>query len=136
MEPALGIFGGGKAVPAREKLGAFFFANFDVGHDGAELLLVDGGPHVNGGVEAIADLQFSGALNKTGDKFLIDAFVHTEAAGSSAALAGSAESAPDRAVNRQIEIGIVHHQNNIFAAHLQAVVFETGGANFRNDPAG
>ena len=54
----------------------------------------------------------------------------THAAGRGAALAGGSEAAPDRAVDRKIEVGVVHHHDDVLAAHLEMDVLEGRRARF------
>src|SRR5580704_101013 len=61
--------------------------------------------------------------------------MYGDAAGRGAALAGCAETAPDRAVDRQIEIGILHDDDDVLAAHLQAAMLESRRARFGDEPA-
>ena len=61
--------------------------------------------------------------------------VHRHAARRRAALPGGAESAPDRAIHRQIQIGIIHHDDDVFPAHFQAAMLEIRRARLRDNPA-
>jgi len=83
----------------------------------------------------VMPVELCGAFDEPCNEFLVNAFVDTDTAGRCAALARSAEPAPDGAVHRQVEIRVVHHENNIFASHFEAVVFEGRRASLRDDPA-
>ena len=50
--------------------------------------------------------------------------VHDDAAGGRAALAGRAEAAPQAAVDRQLEIRVVHDHDDVLAAHLEVHLLE------------
>ena len=52
-----------EAIAAADELRAFVLADFDVAKVGLELLLIDGGAHLHGFVEAVADFQFFGAID-------------------------------------------------------------------------
>jgi hypothetical protein len=57
-----------------------------------------------------------------------------EARGRRAALPGRAERAPDRAVDRQVHVRVVHHEDRVLSAHLQVQPLERRRAGLR-DPA-
>ena len=50
--------------------------------------------------------------------------MHDDARGRGAALAGRAERAPQRAVDREVDVRVVHHHDHVLAAHLQMDVLE------------
>jgi len=50
-----------------------------------------------------------------------------------ATLAGCAKAAPDGAVDRQVEIGIVHHDDNVLPTHFEMAPFEAGRAGLADD---
>jgi len=54
--------------------------------------------------------------------------VDRHSAGRGAALAGGAEATPDGAVHREVQLGVVHHHDDVLAAHLQVAVLEGRGA--------
>src|SRR4029077_2930911 len=85
------------------------------------------------GIEPIANFQFLRAYRKARNEFPINTLVHRDAAGGRAPLSRGAKSAPDRAIDGQIEIGVLHHQNNVLAAHLQRATFEIWRAGLRNN---
>src|SRR6266404_1892678 len=135
MEPAFRVGPIGQAMSAGEELRAFRLADLHVFHYGVELLLVYTWPHVDAGVEAVTDFQFLGARYEARNKFVVHRLVHSDAAGCGAALTGGAEAAPDSAVDGEIEVGIVHHDDDVLAAHLEAAMLEFGCAGFRDQAA-
>src|SRR6267142_556617 len=130
VEPTFGEGAVSQAMASGEELGAFGLADLHVLHDGFELLLVDAGTHVDSWVEAIADFQFFGAGYQARSEFAVDGFVNGDPAGGGAALTGGAETAPDGAVDGEVEIGVVHHYDDVLAAHLEAAMFEFRRAGF------
>src|ERR1700687_6021133 len=133
MEPALCVRAIGQAMAASEELRAFRLPDLRVVHHSLELLLVDARTHVNPRVEAIPDFQLLGARDKVRGKVVIDRLVHRDAAGRSAALACSSESAPDGTVHREIEVGVFHNDDDVLAAPLQAAMLEFGRARFSDE---
>ena len=67
------------------------------------------------------------------DELAGDALVHDDAAGGGAALAGGAERAPQRAVEREIEIRVVEHDHGVLAAHLQRAGLEAARQRLADD---
>src|SRR5882762_7023052 len=130
VEPTFGERAVSQATAAGEELGAFGLADLHVLHYGFELLLVDARTHIDSWVEAIADFQFFGAGYQTRSEFAVHGFVNGDAAGCSTTLTGGAEAAPDCAVDREVEIGVVHHDDYVLAAHFEAAMFEFGCAGF------
>ena len=61
--------------------------------------------------------------------------MHGDAARRGAALSRSAKSAPDCPVKGKIEVRVVHHDDDVFAAHFQAAVLEIRGAGLRHKAA-
>src|ERR1700732_5221179 len=112
MEPALSVGTIGQAMATREELRSFRLPDLHIVHHGFELLLIDAGAHVNACVETIADLQLLGACYKARGKFVVHGLVHRDSAGCGTTLAGDAESAPDSAVDREVEICVFHHQDD------------------------
>ena len=94
-----------------------------------------GRAHLHGFVEAVADFQFLGAVDEALDEFAIHAFLHDDAAGRSAALAGGAERSPERAFDGEIEVGVVEHDHGILAAEFQRAMLETLGGDAADDAA-
>ena len=91
--------------------------------------------HVGGGIQAVADFQGFGARDEFFDELVVDFLVHGDAAGGGAALAGGAEAAPDGAVDGEIEVGVVHDDDDVLAAHFQMALFERGRAGGADDAA-
>ena len=106
-------------VAAALQLRAFGPADLDVFEVALQLALIDGRAHVGGFVETVADTQFASALDKAADKLSIDSLFRNDAAGRGAALAGGAESTPQRAFNREIQIRVVKHDHGILATQFK-----------------
>src|SRR5712671_4525885 len=132
VEPAFGEGAVSQAMASGEELGAFGLADLHVLHYGFELRLVDAGTHIDSWVEAIADFQFFRAGYQARSEFAVHGFVNGDPACGGAALAGGAEAAPDGAVDGEVEIGVVHHDDYVLAAHFETAMFEFGCAGFGN----
>src|SRR5580658_3530101 len=100
-----------------------------------QLLFVDAGAHLGGGVEAVADFHRFHARDKFLDEFAVHALLYSHAAGGRAALSGGAEAAPDRAFDGEVEIGIIHHDDDVFSAHFQMALLERRRAGHADDAA-
>ena len=109
------------------------FADFHVVEIGLELAFVDGRAHLGALVDTVANFQPLGALDVALHKFRVDAFLHDDAAGRGAALAGGAEAAPDAAFDGKIEVGVVQHDHGILAAQFQRAMLEALGGGGAND---
>ena len=83
------------------------------------LPLGDAGAHVDARLEAVADAELARPRDELLDELVVDLAVDEEARGRRAALAGRAEGAPHRAVDRQIQVGVFHDEDRVLAAHLQ-----------------
>src|SRR5712692_5289718 len=134
-KPAARASAGVQAMSAGQQLGALLLADLDVAHHLLELRLVDRRPHFRGGVQPIADLQLLGARHEAVEELAVDFIVYGDAARGRATLAGGAEPAPDGAVHREIQVGIVHHDDDVLAAHLQTAVLEHRRTAYRDLPA-
>src|SRR6266852_1917591 len=64
------------------------------------------------------------SFNQPFGELPINALVNRHPAGRRAALPASSKSSPHCAIHRQIQIGIVHHDDDVLAAHLQRYVLE------------
>src|SRR5215469_6099991 len=122
-----------QAVAARHHLGAVILADFDVLEIGVELILVDGGAHIDALVEAVANLQRLGARNIALHEFAVHALLHDDAAGGRAPLTRRPEATPDTAFNGKIEIGIVQHDHRILTTQFQRTMLETLGRGGAHD---
>src|SRR5882762_8913588 len=130
VEPTFGEGAVSQAMAASKKLGAFGLADLHVLHYGFELLLVDAGTHIDSWVEAIAEFQFFGAGYQARSEFAVHGFVNGDATGRGTALTSGAEAAPNGAVDREVEIGVIHHYHDVLASHFEAAMFEFGCAGF------
>ena len=93
---------------------------------------IDHRSHLYGGIQAIADFQLPRPCHESLGKFLIDLFVHHNATRRRAALPAGPESTPNRAIHRQVDLGVIHHHDHVLAAHLQAGVLEAPGGILRD----
>ena len=93
------------------------------------------GPISVAGFKAVAHFQRLRARHKFLHELAVHFFVHGDAAGGRAALAGGAEAAPDRAFDGEIEIGVVHHDDDVLAAHFEVALLESWRAGLAHDAA-
>ena len=135
VEPAARIGAAFQPVTAGDELGSFVDADLDVFHHGLKLRLVDAGSHFGGGVETVADLQRFGAGGEALDKLFVNLLVHGDAAGRSATLPGGPKAAPDGAIDGEVEVRVIHHDNDVFPPHLELAVLEAGGTGFADTAA-
>ncbi len=122
-------------MAAAEELRAFVQRDLDILGRGFDLIGVDLRADFDGLIEAVADLEFSGAGDELLREFGRDSLLQQDAAGGRAALAGGAESAPERAVEGEVEIGVVENDLRILAAHLERDLLEGGGGALRDQRA-
>src|SRR6266481_288106 len=132
-EPAVIVIRSGEAAPAKLQFGALLLANGGIFLRSFNLLLVDLRPHVNTFIGAIANFQAFRALNQPVHKLAINAALHNHATGCGAALTGSTKGAPEHSFEREIEIGVIHDDDGVFAAHLQRTGFKRAGRDFTHN---
>ena len=113
-----------KAVSAAHQPRSLAAPNLDVIEIGLELTLVNSRTHICGLIQSIPDPQLARAFDKAIHKVVINTFFDDDAAGCGAALSSRAERAPQRAFERQLEIGIVEHNHRIFAAEFERAVLK------------
>ncbi len=117
-----------QALPAAEELGPLVLPDLHVALDGLELRLVDAAapsaPSGRARCRPAGLARGRRSARRTPRRRL----VHGDAARRRAALAGRAEAAPHGAVDREVEVGVVHHHDDVLAAHLEVAVLEARGA--------
>ncbi len=116
----------GKRSAAEEQLCTLLDGDIDVAVGGFNLAGIHLRPHFNRLVQSVADLELFSPFDKPFREVLRNALLQQDAAGGGAALAGGAEGAPERAVEREIEIGVVEHDHGVLAAHLKRHLLEGG----------
>src|SRR5690606_11351132 len=94
-------------------------ADLDVALDLADGLGVDHRSHVGAGLAAVAELERLGAVDEHLEERVVDAVLQDEAAGGRAALPRGAEGAPEHAVEREVELGVVEDDLRVLAAHFE-----------------
>ena len=135
VEPPAAQLAGRELLPARHQSGALGLPDLDVLRHRLALLLGDARPHVDVGIEAVADAERFHAPRELVDELLVDRLVHEQARGRRAALAGRAERAPDRAVDGEIHVRVLHDEDRVLAAHLEVQPLERRSAGLRDPPA-
>ena len=88
-------------------------------------------------VEAVAHPQRACARATNAlDERRVDPLVDDHPAGGGAALPGRAEAAPQAAVDRELEVGVIHHDDEVLAAHLEMDLLEQRRAGLVDQPPG
>src|SRR3990172_7959865 len=120
------IAGGARAADGY--LRALLAADLHVALDLLELGPVDDRADLRRLVEAAAEAQRAGARDELPREAVQDAVVDDHAAGGGAALAAGAEGAPDGALDREVDVGVVEDDDGVLAAHLQVDALAGGAA--------
>src|SRR5262249_13259444 len=128
VEVAAGRSTSRETAAAGQELRPLVLPDLHVALDRLQLALVDAGPHLDAGLEAVADAQRLRTLDESVDELLVDLLVHGHAAGRRAALAARPEATPYRAIDREVEPRVVQHHDDVLAAHLEVAVLERGSA--------
>jgi hypothetical protein len=110
---------GRQPLARRGQASALLLADRHVFDHALQLRVADVGPHLRARVEAIAHPQRPGPGHKCLEELRVHLLVHDHAAGGGATLPRRAEAAPERAIDCQVEIGVVHHEDDVLAAHLE-----------------
>jgi hypothetical protein len=82
--------------------------------------LVDHRPVEDVGRAGVADRGLAQARVELGHELVVDRLVHDRGAERRAALARGAEAAEQRALDGEVDVGVVHHDHRVLAAELQA----------------
>src|SRR4029078_2701336 len=98
----------------------FVASDLHVLHHRLQLRVAVRRPHLGLGLQPVADDERLRPRHELVDELLVDLLVHNDAAGRSAALPGGAEAAPQAAVHRQLEGGVVHDHDDVLAAPLES----------------
>ena len=125
MEPAAAVNPVLQPVASAQQLGAFILADLHVFLRRLYLRLVDLRPHIGAFVQAVSHFQNADSVRQLVGELVINILLHDHPAGGGAALAGSAKAAPHCAIHRQVNIGVVQHDDGILPAHLQRAMLET-----------
>ena len=83
------------------------------------------------GRRRVADRGLAQARVELGDELVVDRLVDDRGAERRAALARRAEAAEQRALDREVDVGVVHHDHRVLAAELQARRLQCGGRTAR-----
>src|SRR5919199_1799229 len=124
MEVAMRVVTIAQALASDQYLRSFLLADLHVLQDGFILLPVDRRSHRHLLVEPAPDLQLACALRQPSAKLIRDGAVGDDPARGRAALARRPKRTPDRSFEHQIEVGVLHDDDGILAAHLQRDALE------------
>ena len=81
------------------------------------MALVDERPHLHGRIKTVTDLERPRALHELLHEVFVHVLMHRDAAGGGATLPGGSEAAPDGAVHGKVQVSVLHHQDDVLAAH-------------------
>ena len=74
------------------------------------------------------------AIDQPAEELVVDARLQDQPARRRAALARRAERAPEHAVEREIEVGVVHDDHRVLAAHLERQALVHPAAGLADEP--
>ena len=77
----------------------------------------------------------SAASDQAAQEAVVHLPVQDETTGGGAPLTGRAERAPEHAFEREVEIGVVHHDHGVLAAHLERQPLVHAAAGLADDRA-
>ena len=82
--------------------------------------------------------EFHGArsVDELAEELVVDALLEDEAAGRRAALTRGTERTPEHAVERELDVRVVHHDHRVLAAHLEGQALVHASAGFADDASG
>src|SRR6266516_3852792 len=110
----------------------FSLRNVDVFGHLLPRLFVDQWTNFGLGVEPRTEPQLAGAIDEHLHEFVVNLVLQNQPAGGGAALPRRAERPPQHAVEGEIEVGIVHYDHRVLAAHFERQPLEMGGKNAMN----
>src|SRR6266403_1562247 len=119
VEPAIGEPARRSAMSSNNKPRALVLPDLDVLHNSLQLRFVDQRSNFSFWLKAVANFESPHSLRKPVEEFSIHFLVNSHAAGSRAALPARPEPAPHRAFDSEIQVGIVHDEDDILAAHFE-----------------
>ena len=125
----------GQHAASSEDPGPLGLADLGVRIHALELVGVDDGTQLDVRLEAVPDLERFGTRHQLLLHVAQHLSLHDQARAGGAPLAGRAEAAPDRAVEHQIQVGVVHHDDGVLAAHLQRDALEVAAAGLGDEAA-
>ena len=100
------------------------------------LRLADERPKLDLRVEAVAEPQAAGALGELLDERVVERRRHGDPLDAGACLSAVRERAPERAVDRAIEVGVVQHEHRVLAAELEHGRAKARGGGHGDLPSG
>ena len=103
---------------AEQQARALFLADSDIVQIGFPLLLIDGWTHIDGLVQTGADFDFLGGFDEPPGECLFDRRIGDHPRCRRAALSGGTEGAAVNGNGCLVQIGIGHHDDRVFTAHL------------------
>src|SRR6185436_20094716 len=103
---------------------AFLLPDLDVAHHRLQLRVADRRPHLHAVRRTVADAQRLHAAREFREELIVYPLVHDDAARGRAPLPRRPEAAPDTAFHRQLQLRIVHHHDDVLAAHLEVHLLE------------
>ena len=105
-------------LAAENQAGAFLLADLNVVEVGLPLFIVHRGTHIDGFVQAGADLDSLGRIHQSFQQRVFRRRVGDHSRGRRAALPGGTEGAAVNGDGGLVEIGVGHHDHRVLSAHL------------------
>ncbi len=126
----------GGDLAAGEERRALVLADRRVRVDLLERGLVDDRADVRVLLPADSEPELLGRAHEPRGELVVDALLRDHAARGGAALAGSAERRPEDALDGEVEVGVVEHDDRVLAAELEVDVLQAVGCVLRHLDAG
>src|ERR1041384_4848516 len=118
-EPYFSAAAGCFAHSSDEYLGSLFPGDLHVSLDRVQLLLVDQRAHLRSRLRPVAHAERLRLLLQHRHELRVNGFMNDEARRGGAPLAGGAEGAPEDSFERELEIGVLHHDLRVLPPHLE-----------------
>src|SRR6266550_3353243 len=108
-----------RTFSAGHQFRAFRLTNVDVGLDLSDCILVDQRSDIRPLLPSVSKLESLGAVLEHAEELIVNLLLDYKTTGSGTTLPGRAKCAPQRAFEREIQIGIVHHDLSVLPSHLE-----------------
>ena len=105
----------------------FLATNLYVLDDGFELPFADERSDIGRRIETLTNTKRTDAVLELLHERLVHRSMHHDAAGGSTALTGRSKTAPDTSIDCQIQVGVIHHHDDVLAAHFEMDLLERRG---------
>ena len=128
MKESSGVLSVREPASAADQPCSFVESYADILLYGAQLVFVNAGAHIHGSIQAVSYPQGPGPASESVQKLVVDFSVHDHATGCCATLTGRAKPSPDRSIHSQVQLCVVHDNDDVLSTHFQVVMLEAGDA--------